>query len=340
MKNVMWLTLPALVCFAVSGLAKDKPKSDRKNKPPSKVTPMPTPEIVPPGMDVIKIRTSSSDNPEVPFYVRPPSGYQPGGDAAGMKHRLLLLFPFVPETGLRAIQRNETLVKLADARGWFVASPTLVVDFKKDAQDRKKAFYYPESWSGKAVVDAVEEIARKYPVDGRRLFVQGLSGGAQIAHRLGLWCPERITAVVVNASGWYEDPNPKASQVAWVITVGEADSRLKDTVAFAEKLKACGALPLLKTYIGRIHEDIEEANQIGAAFLFHVDELTKKDLGQPAGAPQVSAYNRTDHHAYVGDGRDYLYFANAPQKQATLPPEARFFLPDDVVAECWGKKGH
>ena len=340
MKSTILFTLPALLLFAAPGLTKEKPDSGKKSKPAPKVAAKPTPEIVPPGMDVIKVRTPSPDNPEVAFYVRPPSGFQSGIGTGGTKHRLLILFPFVPESGLRAIARNETLVKLADAQGWFVASPTLVVDFKKDAQDRKKAFYYPESWSGKAVVDAVEEIARKYPVDGRRLFVQGLSGGAQIAHRLGLWCPERITAVVVNASGWYEDPGAKANQVAWAITVGEADSRLADTVVFAEKLKACGALPLLKTYIGRIHEDIEEANQIGAAFLFHVDELTKKDLGRPVGPAQVSAYNRTEHHMYTGDKRDYLFYPNTVQKQAALPPEARFFLPDDVVAECWGKQGH
>ena len=326
------LVVLILLGLAVPVLAQAK----KKPKPTPK--PSPTPEVVPPGIDVIEIATSSFNNPKVPFYVRPPAGFSAGSGTE--KHRLVLLFPFVPESGLKALTRNKLLTSLADARGWFIASPTFVVDFRNDSRDRTKAFYYPERWSGKAVLEAVAEIEKKYPVDGGRLFVQGLSGGAQIAHRLGLWCPERITAVAVNSSGWFDDPGPKASQVAWAVTVGEADPIIPASVDFVEKLKARGAQPVFKAFIGMVHEDYPAANQLCAAFLLHMDELTKDQLGQPPGSSGGAVFNRPEHHDFVGDRRDYLYFSKTPEEMNSIPPESRFLLPDETVAEFWGEPGN
>lgn len=326
------LVLLILCSLAVPALAQAKKKPQPTPKPP------PPPEVVPPGIEVIEISTSSSDNPKVPFYVRPPAGFS--AKDGTKKHRLVILFPFVPESGLKAMARSRLLTQLADVQGWFIVSPTLAVDFRNDARNREKAFYYPERWSGKAVLEAVAEIEKRFPVDGSRLFVLGLSGGAQIAHRLGLWCPERITAVAVNSSGWFDDPESKASQVAWAITVGESDPIMPASVDFVDKLKAHGAQPIFKAFIGMAHEDYPKANQLCAAFLLHMDELTKDQLGQPPDSSGGEAFNRPEHHRYVGDRRDYSYFPKTPEEMKNIPPEAQLLLPDDTVAEFWGEPGH
>lgn len=318
-----------LLLAVVPAEARPRPKA----KPTPKPKPSPTPEVVPKGIDVITIKTSSQENAEVPFYLRPPAGFKPSAQV----HRLVVLFPFVPESGLRAIARNKSLTTLADKRGWFIISPTFHVDFKKDSRDRDKAFYYPERWSGKAVLDAVAEVEKKYPVDGSRLFIQGLSGGAQIAHRLGLWCPDRVTAVVVNSSGWFDEPGPAASQVAWAITVGESDRIMPDSIAFAENLKAQGALPLLKTFIGMFHEDYPLANEICGAFLEHMDDVTKAELGKTRTTAVKSAYNEVSHHPFVGDARDNWFLDS--QSENNIPPEKRFFLPTPEIAILWGEPG-
>jgi len=328
---VALLSMPALS----EAIQKPIPRPTPRRTPKPTPKPAATPEVIPAGIDVITVKTLSAENPEVPFYVRPPSGFSPGD---GGRRRLLLIFPFVPEKGYRAIGRNSQLVQLADKRGWFIASPSLNVDFKKDSRDRSKAFYYPERWSGKAVLDAVAEIAKKYPVDDQRLFVQGLSGGAQIAHRLALWCPDRIEAVAVNSSGWFDDPGPTANRVAWAVTVGESDQIMPESIAFVEKLKARGARPLFKTYIGMVHEDYPPANEFCAAFLAHMDDETKEKLGTPKVTGEPSAYNGEGHHPFLGDRRDYLYFPKESGQQ--IPEESLFFLPDEPIAKLWGDPGN
>lgn len=318
-------------CFLLIVVVLSVVPANAQKKPKSKPKPSPTPEVVPEGIDVITIKTSSPENAEIPFYVRPPAGFIPG-DAV---HRLVVLFPFVPESGLKAIARNKNLTALADKRGWFIVSPTLNIDFKKDSRDRTKAFYYPERWSGRAVLDAVAVMEKHYPVDGHRLFIQGLSGGAQIAHRLALWCPDRVVAVVVNSSGWFDDPGPSASKMAWAITVGESDQIMPDSIAFAENLKKQGALPLLKTFIGMVHEDFPAANEICGAFLEHIDDLTKAELGAPLTPAKKSSYNDISHHPFVGDARDYWFFES--QKAETIPKGKQTFLPNPEIAILWGE---
>jgi poly(3-hydroxybutyrate) depolymerase len=146
-------------------------------------------------VETFTVKTRSEQNKEIPFYLRVPKNYQPG-----KVYRLLFLCPHLHQDGLKKLADSAAWLTLADERDWFVMSCTFKQAEGEGWQDRKLSYYYPESFSGKAMLEALELISKKYPVDTERLLMQGLSGGAQFVHRFAMWAPERVTAVAINSS--------------------------------------------------------------------------------------------------------------------------------------------
>jgi len=292
---------------------------------------------LPGNVEVFTVRTTSPENRELPFYLRRPAGFDLS--AKGRTHRILFICPVFNGDGLKVVTAH-SLLALADSRGWFVVSPT----FKQqgaEVRDRKKSYYYPETFSGKAVLEALELISKKYPVDHNRLLLAGLSGGAQFVHRFALWAPERVTAVAINSSSWFDEPNPKALAVAWLLTIGESDPSYDNSLVFVSKLNEVGAAPLFRSYLGMVHEGDGRVSQLNAAFLSFYDELTSGDLGR-----RVSLSERLkptlalagNDMPYVGDAQDWKYYPNTAETRENLPEDGRVFLPSADIAGLWGKQ--
>jgi hypothetical protein len=115
----------------------------------------PTPRPLPENVEMFTVRTRSEQNRQVPFYLRIPGSYDPANRER--VHRLLYICPVYngdAELVIRGEKGNEALINLAEERGWFVLSGT----FKQqggEVRDRKASYYYPEGFSGRAVVEAL-----------------------------------------------------------------------------------------------------------------------------------------------------------------------------------------
>lgn len=296
-------------------------------------------EQLPSDVDKFVVRTTNPDNKEVPFYVRKPPGYAPG--AAGKNWRVLFICPALNGDGLETITTT-SLIKTATQENWFVVVPT----FKghgNESQDRKLSYYYPEKWSGKAVLEALELIKKKYPIVTDGMFMRGVSGGAQFVHRFAIWAPERVAAVVVNSSSWFEEPNAKSKQVAWLVTVGDSDPAYDETLKFVNSLREAGALPLFRSYIGMSHQ-VEDGGmaKINAAFLKFYDVKTREKLGvrKSLAAPAPGAIQPPMPAAampYVGDAQDWRYFKNTPEAAGDIPEDSRIYLASEEIARVWGE---
>lgn len=292
---------------------------------------------LPENIEVFTVKTRSDENKEIPFYVRRPAGFDPA--AKGRTYRILFICPVFNGDGLKVMELH-SLIPLADTRGWFVVSPTFKQK-RSETKDRAESYYYPETFSGKAVLDALDLIAKKYPVDINRLLLKGLSGGAQFVHRFALWAPDRVTAVAINSSSWFDEPNPKAACIAWLVTIGESDPSYEDSLEFVSKLKDCGASPLFRSYLGMIHESDKRPSQLDAAFLTFYDQLTSGELGKRVSLaekikPKLALAGKD--MPYVGDAQDWKYFPNTEENRNNIAEDSRIFLPNDEIARLWGKQ--
>ena len=298
--------------------------------------PVVAPVVVPERVVEFKIKTRSDENKELPFYLRRPLNYRPGTPC-----RLLFLCPYHNQDALMLLAASQSWLNLADERGWFVLTCTFKTDQSK-VQDRKLAYYYPEAYSGKAVLDALEQVAKKYPtVDTERLLMQGLSGGAQFVHRFAIWAPDRVTAVAVNSSSWFDAPSAQSNRVAWLITIGEADASYNNTLEMVDRLRNVGAAPLFRSYLGMVHEGSSLVDRLDIEFLKFHDDLTRKDLGKKRSAltpPAERLAMPGEKMPWVGDSQDWKYVANTAQARDAIAEDSRIYLPSEDIAKLWGQQ--
>jgi poly(3-hydroxybutyrate) depolymerase len=292
-------------------------------------------EKLPERVEKFTVRTSSDLNREIPFYLRVPKNYRPG-----KVHRLLFLCPHLNQEGLKKLEGSAKWLALADERDWFVMSCTFKQE-KKSARDRKLAYYYPEGFSGKATLEALEIAAKKYPLDPQRLLMQGLSGGAQFVHRFALWAPDRVSAVAVNSSSWFDPPNEKAKRVAWLITIGDSDGSYNETLDMVERLRGAGAAPLFRSYMGMVHEGSGAVDRLSMEFLKFHDERTRGALGKRRSAltpPEEWLSMKAADMPYVGDSQDWKFWPNKPDAREAIAEDSRIYLPSETIARLWGKQ--
>ena len=298
--------------------------------------PSPIPAALPERVVEFKVRTRSDEHKELPFFLRRPLNYRPGTPC-----RLLFLCPYLNQDALKLLAVRQSWLTLADERGWFVLTCTFKTD-KSKVQDRKLAYYYPETYSGKAVLDALEQVAKKYPtVDTERLLMQGLSGGAQFVHRFAIWAPDRVTAVAVNSSSWFDAPTAQCNRVAWLITIGESDASYNNTLEMVDRLRNVGAAPLFRSYSGMVHEGSPLVDRLDMEFLKFHDDLTRKDLGKKRSALTTPAERLAlpgEKMPWVGDSQDWKFVANTAEAREAIAEDSRIYLPSEAIAKLWGQK--
>lgn len=291
--------------------------------------------VLPERVASFTIKTRSEMNKEIPFYLRVPKNYKPG-----KPYRLLFLCPHLNQAGLDKLKGSAAWLALADERDWFV----MTCIFKQkptDGHDRKLAYYYPEEFSGKAVLEALALVGKKYPVDTERLLMQGLSGGAQFVHRFALWAPDRVTAVAVNSTSWFDAPNAKTNRVAWMITIGESDPSYNNSLEMVDKLRTVGASPVFRSFVGMVHEGSPKVDELDMEFLKYYDDYTRKDLGKARSSLTPEAELISESPAkmpFVGDSQDWKYLPNTAESRESIAEDSRVFLPSEKIAKLWGQK--
>jgi len=297
----------------------------------------PKPEELPPNVEKLIVKTGSAALAEIPFYVRVPKGYTGQGP-----NRVLFLCPVHNGNGLKTITGNAQtrhLIEAADERQWFVVSVTF--DQKgADVRNRNVFYYYPEKFSGKAVLDALAQVKAKYrSIDTDALLLQGFSGGAQFVHRFAIWKPERVTAVAVNSTSWFDAPDDKSLLPAWLVTIGESDRSYDHTLTFVEQLRKAGAAPIFRSYTGMLHEGTEEVDKLNAEFLMFYDDLTRPMLGKPRSLLATHAEPPLKPAAmpFVGDSQEWRYGKNTAEAAEDIADDLRVYLPSENIANRWGK---
>ena len=206
----------------------------------------------------------------------------------------------------------------------------------QDVRDRKKSYYYPEHFSGKAVLDALDIAAKRYPVATRDIFMQGMSGGAQFVHRFAIWAPNRVCAVAVNSCSWFDEPKQSAKLCAWLVTIGESDPTFANSLDFINHLRESGVVPLFRYYTGMGHEGSSRVDSLDCAFFEYYDELTRSKLIRKNSVSiKPVAPNATKDMPFVGDLQEWTFLENTKENRDKIPEDCRVYLPSKEIAIEW-----
>lgn len=93
---------------------------------------------------------------------------------------------------------------------------------------------------------------QRFPVDERRRYLAGMSGGARLAVSIALACKECVTGVIANAAGFPGDASPSRDmKFTYYAAVGNADFNYPEFVTLRTKLTDAGARYHIRIFEGQ-----------------------------------------------------------------------------------------
>jgi phospholipase/carboxylesterase len=145
----------------------------------------------------------------------------------------------------------------ADKEGYVLVCPSLA--------DENGGWYQDE---GERTLRAIlKEVEKECRVQDK-VFLAGFSAGAQFVQGFAFAYPKSVTGVAVLSSGNYYEPNPKASNIPFLVVIGDLDNPvgLKSAGEFSEMLKQAGFSIDLHILPGVAHEITDQAKELTIEF--------------------------------------------------------------------------
>lgn len=254
----------------------------------------------------VQVSTPSELNRKAVFWYWQPWSGAPLG--------VLLLVPGCNGDGRGMLAESSFWASFADEQHLVLVGPSFHTTLEE--VHSRKGYYYPELWSGKATLEALDKIRARTGIKSDKVLIFGFSAGAHFAHRFALWRPDKVTAFVAYSAGWWDAPKTAPRNTPGLIMCGEADERFVPTYAFFAQGRKLG-LPLVwRGYTGIGHELTPQVVKTAQAFLkFYASGEKPQNL--------------------VGDIQSYRFYEPGSAAAERVPPESRVILPSREVAEVW-----
>ena len=110
----------------------------------------------------------------------------------------------------------------------------------------------PMGDSGHAMNAMWRDTQQRFPIDERRRYLAGMSGGARAAVSLALSCKDCVAGVIANAAGFPLGAEPtRDMKFAYYAAVGNADFNYGEFVELRRKLDATGARYRIRIFDGQ-----------------------------------------------------------------------------------------
>jgi predicted esterase len=206
----------------------------------------PSRAVLPDRVGVVSVSTPNADNPEMNVFYRVPPEI-PGRE--GQLRRALILVPSLNHDVLEYLQPGNPWARFADRQGLVLVCPRFYCTERSDRAQHAFTYYInPQSWSGKALLDALDKIAERSPLRKESLLFHSFGSGAGYAARFARWRPDLVAAVSSHGGGavlpWFQEypglhPLGDLQKVRFFVSGGEDDDYAENTqnrIACAEAM--------------------------------------------------------------------------------------------------------
>jgi hypothetical protein len=180
---------------------------------------------------------------------------------------------------------------------------------------------------------SIQELTRKYKLPSKDFLIDGISGGAQTAHRLALRKPEYFAGIHIHVNSSYDELTPGGKNIAWLVTTGEREFGYQASQRFYYGALELGYPMIYKAGEGLGHSGSPEIDKLTVAFFDYLlpflPDYREKDP-QPKGDP----YKLMRQPRYIGD---WLNQQAVPfEKRHLIQGRYQTALPTREVALAWG----
>lgn len=187
-----------------------------------------------------------------------------------------------------------------------------------------------EKWAG-----GFRRLCRMYSLPEDNVLLYGISGGAQMAHRLALRNPDHFMAVHIHVNSSYDVPTEEGADLLWLVSTGTLEYGYPAAQRFYEQALDRGYHMIFKAQENIGHSDSPEIRRLSRVFfefcLGFVPDASDPEWEPP---PEELFYFMR-YPVYVGDWYNQMAFP-ADRAEGNVPPEFMVSLPTKAVAEAWG----
>ncbi|MDR0931607.1 MAG: hypothetical protein LBM70_01120 [Victivallales bacterium] len=271
--------------------------------------------------EAIIVKTRATENKKAQFHYRVPKNYD---ENRRESYRVLVIFGGRNTDGKGDAAGRMGWGAWCDSNDIFILSPGLKND----------EYWQPREWSGKALLQALAALKKKYNVCTSKLLYYGYSAGSQASNLFPAWRPDMARAWVSHACGVFHEPNTNMRDVPGLVTCGDADkSRYIISRNFVEASRKKGVEIIWKSFPNHPHDVPPDSLKLARAFLefhhrLHIEDLGGRDSDKKAA---------TEVTVFIGDDQEHVYYPADSAKAQNVLPEDRVTLPNQTIANAWGK---
>jgi predicted esterase len=165
------------------------------------------------------ITTSNYANPHLEYYYYIPSNLL--GNTQ-VPHPVLVAVPGLGGKGQDFV--TQQFKDFAQKEGFVIISPSFIEDTAN--WDSQTSYQYPAAWSGSAVDQILSGLISK-GISPSKLYLFGISAGAQFTSKYALLRPNSVTACAFHAAGGYVTTPNTYIPVKFFVSVGTQDEQVR-----------------------------------------------------------------------------------------------------------------
>ena len=270
------------------------------------------------------------------FALRFPPGHKDGDPVRGVL--CICTWKDTPD-GVMGNLRSGPLVNWAHKNGFALLSWSRLKFYTTGTSNDEMDDKADREWSRQFDIAArkweysIQELTRKYKLPSKNFLIDGISGGAQTAHRLALRKPEYFAGIHIHVNSSYDELTPGGKNIAWLVTTGEREFGYQASQRFYYGALELGYPMIYKAGEGLGHSGSPEIDKLTLAFFDYLlpflPDYREKDP-QPKGDP----YKLMRQPRYIGD---WLNQQAVPfEKRHLIQGRYQTALPTREVALAWG----
>lgn len=297
--------------------------------------------------------TRSDRYSAITFFVRMPEGAADSGNAhqrGRQKGKAVrgVLAVCTHRTQPRDVRKNvedggrfSPFVKFADKHNLALVTWTNFKGYKKGVSGDEYGYeaykHYDKNYNQRAREwrTGFRRLCRRHDLPEKNVLLYGISGGAQMAHRLALRMPEYFFAAHVHVNSSYDRIKRDGNEVLWLITTGTREYGYPAGVRFYREGLEAGYHMIFRAEENLGHSDSAGTRATGMAFFRYCLRFLPDARDPRWRPPPVDRFYLMRHPTFIGD---YLNGEAFPAGEAPgyMDPEVMVALPNKDIAEAWG----